>query len=153
MILFLAQLTYRKLYRNSGGHPSLASQDARLKMQELFKALNEFISQQPRSSAPLSILPGSGISATALPPLLDLLLPLGLTQIHLSGSSWIEPEDLAPSASARKSGMGMGAVLDESGEDAKVWGILRTDAEKVREVRRIADEMWRSWKESQVEGN
>ena len=123
-----------------------------MKMQELFKALNEFPSQRARYSAPFSILPGSGISATTLPLLLDLLLPHGLTQIHLSGSSWTQPEDLTPHASARKGGMGMGAMTDESGNEERVWGVLRTDEKKVREVRRIADEMWERWKKSQVEG-
>jgi len=111
-------------------------------MRRLFKLLSDIKYGQPPGSISLSILPGSGISPTTLPPLLDMLLELGLTQVHLSGSSWIEPQDLTPHDSIRKGGMGMGAVLDES-DEVKVWGILRTDEEKVRRIKKIADEKWR----------
>lgn len=46
----------------------------------------------------------------------------------------------------------MGAVMDECGDEERAWGVLRTDEKKVREVRRIADEMWERWKKTQVEG-
>ena len=85
----------------------------------------------------LDILPGSGISQTTVQPLLSPLIPLGCTQVHLSGSSWVEPEDQKPlPPHGRKEGMGMGA----GGENE--WKILRTIEEKVRAVRVLVDKMW-----------
>ncbi|KAF7307151.1 Stearoyl-CoA desaturase [Mycena indigotica] len=38
----------------------------------------------------LNILPGSGINAATVRRVLEALLPLGLTELHLSGGSWVE---------------------------------------------------------------
>lgn len=77
----------------------------------------------------VSILPGSGINAGTVQALLDVLLPSGLHEVHLSAGAWI------PSAMRfRKEGMGMGA--GGAGE----WGIWRSNESVVRAVRQVVDE-------------
>lgn len=77
----------------------------------------------------LSILPGSGISPATARELLEALVPLGLGELHMSGGSW---EDGA--MEFRRPDMGMGAGSE--------WGVWRTQAERVRAVRAIADDFW-----------
>ncbi|KAI0059409.1 hypothetical protein BV25DRAFT_1889658 [Artomyces pyxidatus] len=75
-----------------------------------------------------SILPGSGISPKTISTVLDALLPMGLTEVHLSGGHWREGE-----MAHRPIGMGMGVGGD--GE----WGIWQTEESIVREVRHTVD--------------
>jgi copper homeostasis protein len=82
-------------------------------------------------------LPGSGINAETVGPLLDHLLPYGLKEIHLSAGAWIDN-----GAEYRKEGFGMGVGEGE-------WGVWRTDEEKVREVKRIVEEKTRMFEDQQ----
>ncbi|KAI0931583.1 hypothetical protein AcW2_000440 [Taiwanofungus camphoratus] len=88
-----------------------------------------------QSSLP-TILPGSGISPATVHLLLDALLPCGLRELHLSAGGWV-----ASAMEHRPSGMGMG-----TGGDGE-WGVWRASAERVREVRSIADCAWRQFSE------
>lgn len=90
----------------------------------------ELIEEEPWG---LTILPGSGINPATVGPILDVLLPLGLQEIHLSGSRWIDG-----GMSFRRQGMGMG--IGGEGE----WGIWIVDGEKISEVREIADKYYDS---------
>ncbi|EIN13915.1 hypothetical protein PUNSTDRAFT_129579 [Punctularia strigosozonata HHB-11173 SS5] len=76
----------------------------------------------------MTILPGSGINAVTVGPLLDALLPYGLREIHLSGGGWVDN-----GTENRKPGFGMGIGESE-------WGVWKTDEEKVRAVKRIVEE-------------
>jgi copper homeostasis protein len=82
----------------------------------------------------LTIMPGSGINSTTLPPLLKALLPLGLREIHLSGGKMVPS-----SMSFRRDGMGMGAA--ENGE----WVLWCTQEDEILKVRAIADTMWKEY--------
>ncbi|KAL1738641.1 copper homeostasis CutC domain-containing protein, partial [Schizophyllum fasciatum] len=77
----------------------------------------------------LSILPGSGISPETAEPLLEALVPHGLSELHMSGGAWEEG-----AMGFRRPNMGMGAGSE--------WGVWRTQADRVRAVRAIADEFW-----------
>ncbi|THV07493.1 hypothetical protein K435DRAFT_259329 [Dendrothele bispora CBS 962.96] len=70
------------------------------------------------------IVPGSGIDGKTVDAVLDSLLSLGLSEIHLSGGNWIEG-----GMDFRREGMGMG--VGSSGE----WGVWITNKEKITEVR------------------
>ncbi|KAG6841781.1 hypothetical protein C0991_007110 [Blastosporella zonata] len=83
----------------------------------------------------LTILPGSGVNATTVAPILDALLPLGLQEIHLSGSRWFQG-----GMRFKREGMGMGIGGDGD------WGVWMVDGEKVSEVRNIADERWDAYR-------
>lgn len=74
---------------------------------------------------------GSGINENTLAPLLKVLLPAGLREIHLSGGEWVASDMVF-----KRSGMGMG--IDGDAE----WGIWRTQDDQVRKVREISDSMW-----------
>ncbi|KAG6814145.1 hypothetical protein H0H92_002140 [Tricholoma furcatifolium] len=97
-------------------------------IESLFNTTKELIDDEPWG---LTILPGSGINPTSIDSVLDRLLPLGLQEIHMSGSRWVEGD-----MSFRREGMGMG--IGDEGE----WGVWVVDGEKVSEVRGIADERW-----------
>ncbi|KAG6900523.1 hypothetical protein C0993_009476 [Termitomyces sp. T159_Od127] len=99
-------------------------------LKSLFQATKELIKEKPWG---LTIIPGSGINPATITPILDALLPLGLQEIHLSGSRLIDG-----GMSFRREGMGMGtgSVGD--------WGIWMVDGEKVSEVREIADKYYDS---------
>ncbi|KAJ7610804.1 copper homeostasis CutC domain-containing protein [Roridomyces roridus] len=75
----------------------------------------------------LSILPGSGINADTVGAVLDALLPLGVTEIHLSGGSWVESK-----MAHRPVGLGMGVGEGE-------WSVWETSQDKVNRVRHIVD--------------
>ncbi|KAL1757281.1 copper homeostasis CutC domain-containing protein [Schizophyllum commune] len=77
----------------------------------------------------LSILPGSGISPDTAGEVLEALVPHGLTELHMSGGVWEEG-----TMDFRRPDMGMGAGSE--------WGVWRTQADRVRAVRAIADEFW-----------
>ncbi|KAJ7651626.1 copper homeostasis CutC domain-containing protein [Mycena polygramma] len=78
----------------------------------------------------LTILPGSGINADTVGPVLNALLPRGVMELHLSGGSWVEGGMLL-----RTPGLGMG-IGD------KEWSVWVTDEAKVRSVRQCADTLW-----------
>jgi len=69
-------------------------------------------------------MPGSGINGKTV----DSLVPLRLSEIHLSGGDWIEGEMIF-----RREGMGMG--VGGKGE----WGVFVTNEEKVKEVKAKVD--------------
>ncbi|KAF7337519.1 Copper homeostasis protein cutC [Mycena sanguinolenta] len=78
----------------------------------------------------LSILPGSGINAETVGPILDTLLSRGLMELHLSGGGW-EGSGMVH----RRDGLGMGVGESE-------WNVWVTSEAKVRSVRRFADAVW-----------
>jgi copper homeostasis protein len=79
----------------------------------------------PRAAnAPLVILPGAGVNAGTIGPLLETLCPHGVREVHMSGGRWIDG-----GMRHRKDGMGMG--VGGEGE----WGIWRTEEDAVRAVR------------------
>ncbi|KAJ7193289.1 copper homeostasis CutC domain-containing protein [Mycena pura] len=81
----------------------------------------------------LSILPGSGINsdtARIVGPILEALYPLGITELHLSGASWVEGVMVH-----RRSGLEMGVGASE-------WSVWVTSEAKVRDVRRLVDAAW-----------
>lgn len=103
-------------------------------------------------------MPGSGLNAMTVRPLLRALIPLGLRSIHMSGGKWV-----SGCMRFRRAGMGMGAggpapdrlgdtvshlsmTLDaisdseESEFSLKEWGKWQTSMQAVRAVREIADE-------------
>ncbi|KAJ3849455.1 copper homeostasis CutC domain-containing protein [Lentinula lateritia] len=77
---------------------------------------------QDGSSGPI-IMPGSGISPDTTGHVLDILLPLGLSEIHLSAGNWMEG-----GMSFRREGMGMG--VGGKGD----WGSWQTNERIVGEV-------------------
>ncbi|KAJ3880800.1 copper homeostasis CutC domain-containing protein [Lentinula edodes] len=77
---------------------------------------------QNGSSGPI-IMPGSGISPDTIGHVLDILLPLGLSEIHLSAGNWMEG-----GMSFRREGMGMG--VGGKGD----WGSWKTNERIVGEV-------------------
>ena len=108
------------------GHGKKASSDESL---EVLKSLFAMNSVNEHTSSSVSILPGSGINPKTIGVILDVLLPLGLKEVHLSAGGW-EPSEMLH----RPDGMGMG--VGGEGE----WGIWRTNEEAVREVRRAVDD-------------
>ncbi|KAJ7269402.1 copper homeostasis CutC domain-containing protein, partial [Mycena haematopus] len=86
----------------------------------------------------LDILPGSGINSETAGPLLDVLLPLGLLELHLSGGSWEESGMVH-----RQHGLGMGVGESE-------WNVWVTSEDRVRSVRRVADAVWAEYARSEV---
>jgi copper homeostasis protein len=103
----------------------------------LFHTTKRIVGEEPWG---LSILPGSGINAKTAEGILDILLPLGLREIHLSGASWIEGDMVY-----RRDGMGMG--VGGRGE----WGTWTTSEQSVREVRVIADAHWELYVASSIQ--
>lgn len=89
----------------------------------------------PTSQAPLILMPGSGINGKTIGPLLKRLLPLGLTELHLSGGQWHDG-----AMAHRPSGMGMG--IGGGGGD---WGIWKTNEQSIREVRSIVNTVWEEY--------
>ncbi|EGN93104.1 hypothetical protein SERLA73DRAFT_189940 [Serpula lacrymans var. lacrymans S7.3] len=78
----------------------------------------------------LRILPGSGINASSIKKVCDVLLPQGLREVHLSGGQWIDGN-----MAFRPGGMGMGAGGDRE------WAIWRTSEESVQAVRTFLDSL------------
>jgi copper homeostasis protein len=81
-------------------------------------------------SAPMRILPGSGINSTTIAAVTDALLPKGIVEFHMSGGRWIESE-----ATYRRPGMGMG--VGGAGE----WCVWKTDREEVEKVKRYLQKL------------
>ena len=77
-------------------------------------------------------MPGAGINARTIQPVLAALLPLGVRAVHLSGGGWVD----GAAGRHRPEGMGMG--VGGEGE----WGVWKTNEEVIREVRRLVDEEW-----------
>ncbi|KAJ3892881.1 copper homeostasis CutC domain-containing protein [Lentinula edodes] len=69
------------------------------------------------------IMPGSGISPDTIGHVLDILLPLGLSEIHLSAGNWMEG---GMTFRREEMGMGVGGKGD--------WGSWKTDERIVGEV-------------------
>jgi len=80
----------------------------------------------------MQIMPGSGLNATTLPPILHALIPLGVREVHLSGGGW-RP---GGATEFRREGMGMGA----GGEHE--WSVWKTSEENVRAARKVCDTIW-----------
>lgn len=76
------------------------------------------------AQAGLVVMPGSGINPSTVGHVLERLLPLGLSELHLSAGGWLEG-----GMSFRREGMGMG--VGGSGD----WGIWQTNERVVGEVR------------------
>ncbi|KAK7063946.1 copper homeostasis protein cutC [Favolaschia claudopus] len=95
----------------------------------LFNRIQELHDDLPWA---LSILPGSGINADTLGPILDTLLPLGMRELHLSGGGW---EESGMEPERRRQGFGMGVGESE-------WNVWVTSEAKVRAVRRFLDAVW-----------
>ncbi|KAF8625201.1 hypothetical protein AX15_005506 [Amanita polypyramis BW_CC] len=93
-------------------------------LKKLFQTRKELVENEPWG---LSILPGSGINGGNVTPILEVLVPLGLKEIHSSGGTWVEG-----SMSFRREGMGMGFAGGE-------WNVWRTQEDKIREVRFALD--------------
>ncbi|TFK77403.1 copper homeostasis protein cutC [Pluteus cervinus] len=102
--------------------------EALITLEALYTTVYQLVDGEPWT---LTILPGSGINPETIRPILDALLPCGLQEIHLSGGAW---ED--GGMKYRPEGMGMG--VGGQGE----WGIWKTDENKIRRVRAIADEIY-----------
>lgn len=98
---------------------------------QVLKGLFRMNSVNEHRSSMISILPGSGINPKTIGTILDVLLPMGLREVHLSAGGWVPSEMVH-----RPEGMGMGVAGE--GE----WGIWRTKEETVREVRHAVDEAW-----------
>ncbi|KAI1793089.1 copper homeostasis CutC domain-containing protein [Ganoderma leucocontextum] len=98
--------------------------------------LRTLIRTASRMPASATILVGSGVNGHTIGPLLEELLPCGLREVHLSGGAWVASE-----MEFRRSGLGMGVGGD--GE----WGIWRTSEERIKEVRAIADAVWKEFEE------
>lgn len=79
-------------------------------------------------SWPLTVLPGSGVNADTIDPILVSLLPLGLEELHMSGGSWLDGE-----MQYRREPLGMGVSAERE------WSVWQTDGLKVGEVRAIVD--------------
>lgn len=97
-------------------------------LESLFRTTKRLTDEEPWA---LTILPGSGINANTVGAVLDSLLPFGLREIHLSGGGWTEGN-----MEYRHEGMGMGVGEGE-------WGVWKTQEQKVRAVRLIADDVHR----------
>jgi len=118
----------------SGHEPRCTSPAALANLSSLFRAMHEDEPQnQPHTLYRFNILPGSGISPYTVRSVLLELLPLGLSQIHMSGGRWIPGE-----SQHRKDGMGMGVGESE-------WAVWRTHEENVREVVEIISETCRGF--------
>ncbi|KAJ3829867.1 copper homeostasis CutC domain-containing protein, partial [Lentinula raphanica] len=76
----------------------------------------------------LTIMPGSGINPHTVRRVVNMLAPLGLSEIHLSGGRWTEGGMIF-----RREGMGMG--IGAEGD----WGIWQTDEGVIREVRALLE--------------
>ncbi|KAF8971685.1 copper homeostasis CutC domain-containing protein [Flammula alnicola] len=114
----------------TSGHSSKAPEGLPI-LQKLFKTRKELVEDDVWG---MTIMPGSGVNGKTLPSLLKALLPLGLTEIHLSGGVWI-PSGM----SFKKDGMGM------STENATEWGVWRTQEDEVRKAREIVDVTWKEF--------
>jgi copper homeostasis protein len=79
--------------------------------------------QETSRAAGVTVMPGSGINPNTVGPILNRLLPLGLSEIHLSAGSWVKGD-----MSFRREGMDMGVGNGE-------WDIWRTSEEIVQNVR------------------
>ncbi|KZV80677.1 hypothetical protein EXIGLDRAFT_687036 [Exidia glandulosa HHB12029] len=77
----------------------------------------------------LRIIPGSGVNADTVEPILRALWTHGVREVHMSGGEWIES---SVSSGARPEDMDMGG-----------WKIWRTSERKVRAVREIVDSISR----------
>lgn len=82
-------------------------------------------------------MPGSGLNASTLPPVLRALIPLGLREVHLSGGGW-----QAGAMEFRREGMGMGAGGEHD------WSVWRTSEEDVRAARDVCDTIWKEMHET-----
>ncbi len=80
----------------------------------------------------MRIMPGSGLNAATLPPILRTLIPLGVREVHLSGGGW-RP---GGATGFRREGMGMGAGGEH---ELSVW---ETSEENVRAAREVCDTIW-----------
>ncbi|KAF9074857.1 copper homeostasis CutC domain-containing protein [Rhodocollybia butyracea] len=85
--------------------------------------------QETSRAAGVTVMPGSGINPHTVGPILDRLLPLGLSEIHLSAGSWVEG-----AMSFRRDGMDMGVGNGE-------WDIWRTNEETVQNVRQQVESL------------
>ncbi|KAJ3750783.1 copper homeostasis CutC domain-containing protein [Lentinula detonsa] len=97
---------------------------------EILASLLKATRNSQDQSSSLTIMPGSGINPNTVGHVVNTLLPLGLSEIHLSGGSWMEG-----GMSFRREGMGMG--VGGKGD----WGIWRTDEGVVREVKAEVEAM------------
>ncbi|KAJ3800206.1 copper homeostasis CutC domain-containing protein [Lentinula aff. detonsa] len=97
---------------------------------EILASLLKATRNSQDQSSSLTIMPGSGINPNTVGHVVNTLLPLGLSEIHLSGGSWMEG-----GMSFRREGMGMG--VGGKGN----WGIWRTDEGVVREVKAQVEAM------------
>ncbi|KAJ3763400.1 copper homeostasis CutC domain-containing protein [Lentinula raphanica] len=79
----------------------------------------------------LTIMPGSGINPHTVRRVVNMLAPLGLSEIHLSGGRWTEGGMIFHGREGM--GMGIGAEGD--------WGIWQTDEGVIREVRALLESM------------
>jgi len=77
-------------------------------------------------------MPGSGLNATTLPPILRALIPLGVREVHLSGGGWHS----GGATGFRREGMGMG------GGGEHEWSVWETSEENVRAARDVCDAIW-----------
>ncbi|KAM5535860.1 hypothetical protein V8D89_010478 [Ganoderma adspersum] len=118
----------------SGQAPTVASPAALPKLRTLVRTT----SHMPASP---TILVGSGVNARTIGPLLEKLLPCGLREVHLSGGAWVSSE-----MEFRRPDLGMGVGGD--GE----WGVWRTNEERIREVRALADVAWTEFREKAEDG-
>lgn len=94
---------------------------------------------KPTSTAAASeptILPGSGINSASVRHILDVLLPCGLREIHLSAGFWA-----SSIVEYRPHGMSMGVGESE-------WGVWQVNERQVRDVRRIVDLSWQAYEEA-----
>ncbi|KAG8931037.1 hypothetical protein FRC02_003311 [Tulasnella sp. 418] len=87
------------------------------------------MSRESSASELPQILPGSGINVNTIEELVRSLWPIGGKEFHMSGGSYTEGEMREV---GKKDGMGMG-------EDGKAWKIWRTDANAVKEVKRVIE--------------
>ncbi|TCD71193.1 hypothetical protein EIP91_012143 [Steccherinum ochraceum] len=123
----LAQIPNITRILTSGRGPSVPTSVRPIRA---FLRAAEILSERHRTPTnPLTILPGSGLNPGTVPAFVHDVLLLGLREIHLSGSGWIDG-----SMEFRKEGMGMG--VGGQGD----WGIWRTNEEVIRQVRKAVDE-------------
>ncbi|KAJ3994127.1 copper homeostasis CutC domain-containing protein [Lentinula boryana] len=97
---------------------------------EILASLLKATRNSQDQSSSLTIMPGSGINPNTVGHVVNTLLPLGLSEIHLSGGSWMEG-----GMSFRREGMGMG--VGGKGN----WGIWRTGEGVVKEVKAQVEAM------------
>ncbi|KAF8665333.1 hypothetical protein AX16_000352 [Volvariella volvacea WC 439] len=105
-------------------------------IQRLYETVHKLADGEPWS---LTILPGSGVNPATIRSILSTLLPYGLREIHLSGGHWIDNGVVY-----RPEGMEMGVGKGE-------WAIWRTSEDKIRQVRRVVDEMWTGFEERRLQ--